>query len=288
MNTPLVSVICVSYNHARFVREAVESVLQQTYQSIELIIVDDGSTDNSAAVIADILKPYPAITFLALNKNVGYCKAFNQALTHATGAYIIDLAADDLLLSERVEAGVRTFQQLDDSYGLIFSDAEFIDEDGAHVRFHSERFPHDSIPQGDIYQSLINRYFICSPSMMFSRRLIDTLQGYDETLSYEDFDLWIRGSRQFKFQYTPQVLVKKRMVKNSMAQRQFMRADRQRNSTFRVCEKIMQLNRTTREQDELAHRILYEMKQTLKLFDGVLLWKYFSLYKKNQTLSYPE
>lgn len=288
MNAPLVSVICLSYNHARFVREAIESVLNQTYSPIELMVVDDGSTDNSVDVIKGLVAEYPSIRFLSLQENVGYCKAFNRALAQTKGEYIVDLAADDILLPGRVEEGVKSFLQLGEDYGLIFSDAEIIDEAGRHIRFHSDKFPHLNIPQGDVYQSLINRYFICSPTMMFTRKLMEALDGYDESLAYEDFDLWIRGSRAFKFHYTPKVLVKKRILKNSMARNQFIRADRQRYSTFDVCEKILQLNRTSREQAALAARIVYEMKQAIKVFDFTLVMKYFSLMRKNQSRTYPQ
>src|SRR5690606_39263364 len=117
------------------------------------------------------------------------------------------------------------FQQGGPTLGLNFTDAENITENGAHISFHSDRFPHEHVPQGSIYSHLINRYFISSPTMMFSRVLIDRLGGYDEDLAYEDFDLWIRGAREFSFSYTPSVLVKRPIVNNSMASRQFTRAD---------------------------------------------------------------
>src|SRR5687767_6161263 len=110
MIDPLVSVICLCYNQARFVREAVASVLAQTYPHVELIIVDDASTDDSAAVIRSIVQDNPAIRCLVLEKNVGNCKAFNTGLSLAKGDYIIDLAADDLLLPRRIESGVQALR----------------------------------------------------------------------------------------------------------------------------------------------------------------------------------
>jgi glycosyltransferase involved in cell wall biosynthesis len=286
MTPPWVSIICLCYNHEKFVQEAIESVLHQTYPNIELIVVDDGSTDNSADVISKLVSNYPSVSFLRLEKNIGYCKTFNRALAQTRGDFIIDLAADDILLPERVAEGVNVFQQLGDEYGLNFTDAEIVNEEGKHLRFHSDRFPHDSIPQGDCYASLINRYFICSPTMMFSRKLIDALHGYDESLAYEDFDLWIRGSRLFKFHYTPKVLVKKRSVPNSMSKNQFTRKDKQRQSTFAVCQKILELNKTQAEQRALSERITYEIKQSLKLLDFRLALKYLALRNRNQSLSY--
>jgi glycosyltransferase involved in cell wall biosynthesis len=287
MQIARVSIICLCYNHARFVEEAIDSVWQQTYDNIELIVVDDASQDNSVAIIREKLRGRPDVIFIPLPENTGNCRAFNQGLARATGDYIIDLAADDVLLPERVAEGVKALQAHGMTYGLSFSDAAWIDDAGNLLHLHSQRFPHDKVPQGDVYLPLITRYFICSPSMMFTRLLIDSLGGYDESLSYEDFDLWMRGARAFRFCYTPQVLVRKRLVRGSMAKKQFTRKDRQRYSTYRVCEKILEMNRTRAEQRALQQRIGYEMKQCLKVLDVRLVLRYMGLRRRNGGRQYP-
>jgi glycosyltransferase involved in cell wall biosynthesis len=282
-----VSIICLCYNHARFVAEAIDSVWQQTYDNVELIVVDDASQDDSVAIIREKLRARPEVVFIPLSENTGNCQAFNQGLSRATGDYIIDLAADDVLLPERVTEGVKALQTHGVTYGLNFSDAAWIDDAGNLLHLHSQRFPHNKVPQGDVYLPLITRYFICSPSMMFTRVLIDSLGGYDESLSYEDFDLWMRGARAFRFCYTPQVLVRKRVVRGSMAKKQFTRKDRQRYSTYRVCEKILEMNRTRAEQRALHVRMGYEMKQCLKVLDVGLVWRYMALRRRNGGMHYP-
>ncbi|MGC1244266.1 MAG: glycosyltransferase [Chryseosolibacter sp.] len=281
MAVPPVTVICLCYNQARFVEEAIRSVLEQTYPRIQLLVVDDASTDDSAAVIRKMVDLHPEIGFLALSVNSGNCKAFNKALVRAKGDYIIDLAADDILLPERVAVGVEALSKAGDRCGVNFTDAEWISEDGGHLYTHSARFPHHTIPQGDIYRDLISRFFICSPTMMFKRDVIVALGGYDETLAYEDFDFWIRSSRDIRYCYTPQALVKKRVVKNSMSQKQFSVFSPQLKSTFRVCEKIMLLNRNVDEQRALAGRIRYEIGVSARLLNFSLVWKYMKLYMKN-------
>lgn len=287
MQDARVSIICLCYNQARFVEEAINSALQQTYHNVELIVVDDGSQDGSAAVIREKLRAWPEVVFIPLPENTGNCRAFNQGLAHATGDYIIDLAADDVLLPGRVAEGVKALQAHGVTYGLNFTDAAWIDDAGSLLHLHSQRFPHNKVPQGDVYLPLITRYFICSPSMMFSRLLIDSLGGYDESLSYEDFDLWMRGARAFRFCYIPHVLVRKRVVRGSLAKKQFTRRDRQRYSTYRVCEKILEMNRTRAEQRALHQRIGYEMKQCLKVLDLQLLRRYMALRGKNRAQHYP-
>lgn len=286
MTAPLVSVICLCYNQSRFVAEAIQSVLQQTYSNIQLIVVDDASTDDSVAVIHRTISSFSEVQFYSLPENVGYCKAFNFGYQYAKGEFIIDLAADDVLLPDRIQEGVAAFANMDETYALNFTDASWMDEQGKHVYFHSNRFAHDSIPQGDVYENLITRYFICSPTMMFRKALMEKLNGYDETLAYEDFDLWIRGSRHFKFFYTPKVLVKKRKVKNSMSAKQFSRADEQRVSTYQVCIKIKQLNRCESERIALQKRILYEVRHCIKMLDFKLMFQYFRLWNQNRKVKY--
>lgn len=283
---PLVTVICLCYNQERFVKEAILSVLSQTYQPVQLLVVDDASTDNSVRIIREMVALHPEIVFLQLAKNVGNCKAFNHALKYAQGEYLIDLAADDVLLAERVSKGVEALSKAGREYGVNFSDACWISEDGSFLHLHSDRFPHHTVPQGNVYLELIDRFFICSPTVMFRREVIEALEGYDESLAYEDFDFWIRSSRRFFYCYTPEVLVKKRVVRNSMSQKQFSLFSSQLTSTFRACEKIMALNKSDNEQRALGRRILYEMKVALRLLHLPLLIKCALLYFRNAKLRY--
>jgi len=278
MSQPIVTIICLCYNHERFVQEALESVWKQSYPSIQLIIVDDASSDGSVGVIKKLIVNKPDVIFLEQRENQGSCRSFNRALKLAQGELFIDLAADDVLLPERVTTGVDMFQDLGHTYGLQFSDAEIIDENGKHLRYHSGKFPHACIPQGDIYKDLIDRYFICSPTMMFTRKVMEHNQGYDESLAFEDFDLWMRASRDFKFCYSPQVLVKRRVVKTSMSKNQFTKNNSQRWSTLKVCEKIKHLNRTQEEDKALRHRLTYEFLLSLKMIDIKLAFGFLKLW----------
>lgn len=262
---PLVSVICVCYNQGQFVRQAIQSALDQSYKNIELIVVDDGSTDHSVSVIRSM-----NVTLIDLKTNRGYCSAFNQGWRESKGDLIIDLAGDDELMPDRVETGVEEFAKRDQSYGVQFGDALY-----STGQRHSDRFPDP--PQGDIYKDLIRRYFISSPTMMSRRSVLTTLDGYDESLAYEDFDFWIRSSRRFKYFYTPEVFVKKRIVKGSMSERQFERGSPQQVSTYKVCEKIRALNKTPEENKALKERLRYEIRQCLRRMDLTLAGKYFRL-----------
>jgi glycosyltransferase involved in cell wall biosynthesis len=277
MNAPLVTVICLCYNQKHFVREAVESVINQSYAPVQIIVVDDASTDGSRDSINQLKRLYPQLEVLLLNENMGNCRAFNRGLALAKGEYLIDLAADDVLLPNRIKIGVDALQQAGDDYGVHFCDAELIDETGAFLNHHSDKYPHHTIPQGDIYEQVIKRYFICPPTIMFRKYVMDKLGGYDETLAYEDFDFWIRSSRHFKYTYSPEPLVKKRVVKHSLGSTQGRLFNRHALSTYRVCKKILDLNRTDEEKKALTKRIWYEIKLSLRLLNIWLAIKYSSL-----------
>jgi glycosyltransferase involved in cell wall biosynthesis len=286
LRSPKVSVICLCFNHGDYVVESMTSVLNQTYQNYELIVVDDGSSDDSAEVIERFTSQYPQIKFIRLANNQGVCKAFNIGLASSTGDFIIDLAADDLLLPQRLEKGIQTFDLLSDKYGVIFSDAEWIDKQGKHLYFHSAKFPHHTIPQGNIYKDLIEQYFICSPTMMFRSQVIQRLGGYDELLTYEDFDFWIRSSRHFNYFYCPEVSVKKRKLQNSLSHNQFKLLNKQGDATYRVCNKILELNENLAERDALQRRIYYEIRQSIRTLNLELAYKYLRLALKNKSLHY--
>ena len=278
MKTPLVSVVCLCYNHARFVEEAIQSVLNQRYSNVQLIVIDDHSTDKSIEAIDKFISGNKAVEFVPLPSNLGNCRAFNIGLEKAKGDFIIDLAGDDVLMPDRIEMGVRNLESLGKEVGVQFSDAELINENGAHLGYHSDRFRHDSIPQGDIYKEVLSRYFINSPTMMMRRQVLEELGGYDGALAYEDFDFWVRSSRICKYSYIPEPLVRRRILSTSLGQRQYRTGSDQLRSTLTVCRKAFDLNKTEDEHAALRKRIVYEMRRAMFLGEIKIGWEYWKLW----------
>jgi glycosyltransferase involved in cell wall biosynthesis len=267
MQKPLVSVVCLCYNQAMFVGEAIQSVLDQTYPHIQLIVIDDASTDNSPAIISDTVSKHPSIEYLLLPENLGNCKAFNRGLLLAKGEFIIDLAADDVFMPERIERQVEFFSTLDASYGVVFTDAVYIDARGEFLRDHYAYLFRKGllkdIPEGDVYRDVLTRYFICSPTMMVRKKVMDDLNGYDEGLSYEDFDFWVRSSRTYRYAFLDQKLTKVRRISHSMSAGWYKSGDRQLHSTYLVCRKALLLNRSPEDHRALAWRLKYELRQSV-------------------------
>jgi GT2 family glycosyltransferase len=257
------------------------------YPNIQLIIVDDASEDGSVGRITEIKSSRPETEILLLEKNVGSCAAFNLALAMATGEFVIDLAADDILLPDRIRKGVDAMVNAGAEYGVHFTDAEYIDETDNKLGIHSHTYPHSSIPQGEVYTELVKRYFICPTSLMMRTEMMRALGGYDETLDYEDFDLLIRASRMFKFIYTPDILVQKRIVPNSLSSKQDKLFSRHSRTTYLVCKKILSLNRSRSERRALSKRISYEIFFNLKLLNFDFVVRYLILLVRNAFKTYP-
>ncbi|HTE30447.1 MAG TPA: glycosyltransferase family A protein, partial [Chryseolinea sp.] len=128
MDKPLVSVICLCYNHERFVREAIESVVLQTYTPVQIIVADDASVDNSQHVIKELKERYPFLELLLLQHNLGNCKAFNKAYGLVKGKFVIDFSTDDVMLHDRIEKQVAYLENAGDQTGVVFTDASYITE----------------------------------------------------------------------------------------------------------------------------------------------------------------
>lgn len=271
--TPLVSVICLCHNHKHFVIEAIESVLQQTHPRTELIVVDDGSSDNSKQLIEQKIKEQD-IVFVDNPHSIGNCAAFNKGLRKAKGDYIIDLSADDVLLPNRIERGLLTFKRKKD-IGVEFCNVLNITIDGIEMSRHFKE--NTVIPEGDLYTQLIQSYIISAPGMMIKRAVLEKLEGYDEELSYEDFDFWIRSSRNYEYGYTDQILVKKRKVAGSLSSKQLQFRSIHQKSTLAVCRKIKSLNQSQEEDRALRKRCMYEIKMCLKSGNIQLIPNYLKL-----------
>ena len=279
-----VSVICLCYNHAKFVREAIESIFSQTYSNIQLIVVDDASTDNSIEVIRQLTIKYPSIQFISLDRNVGNCAAFNRGLGLATGEFLVDFAADDIFAPDRIEKQVGLFQKLGGSYGVIFTDASYINEQGNVIRNHYEYLVDkglvQQVPQGDVFSAIISKYFVASPTMMVRKSVLDQINGYDENLSYEDFDFWVRSSRICMYGFLNEKLTFIRKSDSSMSRGWYKIGDTQVHSTYLVCRKIISMIRTDEEKQSLLKRLRYELRQCAFSHNRIEAQLFFSLIQE--------
>lgn len=208
---PTVSIIIPVYNGARFLPEAIDSVFAQTYKDYEIIVIDDGSTDNTK----EVLEPYfDKIKYIYQN-NRGVAGAMNAGIRHAHGEYIAFLDQDDIWLPQKLAIQIN-YMANNPEIGLVYSKAHKIDEDGKLL--HLKRKDRGT-PSGDIFDKLYFRCSITSCSgVILRKRVFDTIRLFDETIKIStDYDLWLRIARRFKIAGINTPLYKQRKVHGSLS-----------------------------------------------------------------------
>ncbi|NVO85155.1 glycosyltransferase family 2 protein [Hymenobacter terrestris] len=264
---PLVTIIALCYNHARFLEAALDSILAQTYPHLEVVLVDDASTDGSADILRRYAAQNPGWQLLLLPENQNNCRAFNRGLALSKGEFVIDFATDDVLLPERITQQVAAFERFGPRCGMVYTDAELLDESGRFVRHYYRRDARGLHPRpasGLVFADVLERYFISTPTMLMRRATLDALGGYDESLSYEDFDFWVRASRDWEFQFLDIVSTQKHLHPRSKSAKSYRRHDPHLASTIVVCCKALVLCRTPEERAALVVRVRWELRQALR------------------------
>ena len=210
-DTGKVSVVTATYNMAEYLKQTIESVLNQTYQNIEHIVVDDGSQDNTSEVM-ELYANDPRVRFIRLDRNCGQTVAKNRGLIEAKGDFIAFIDADNLWKSNKLEIQFPLFSKFQKT-GVVFSDAEYIDGDGKLLP-HIPRSYHD----GWITNKLLLSNFVTFNSALVRRECIEEVGGFDEQLSMGiDWDLWLRISTCYEFAFLPEATYYYRLWANQMS-----------------------------------------------------------------------
>jgi glycosyltransferase involved in cell wall biosynthesis len=275
------------YNHEKYVVQSLNSVLNQSYKNIQLIIANDSSIDDSHKVIENWLLTHSDVIYIKNEINSGNTKTFNKALKLAKGDYIIDLAADDILLEDCIEKQLNAFLNPKfENLGIVYGNVELISENNAHIGYYypvnSNKEVIEKPASGNIYLSMLSQNSkICSVSAMIKKTVLDHLNGYDENLAYEDLDLWIRTSRLYNFDFIDSIIVQKRELENSLGSQFFKKSNsitrKINRSTYLVIKKAIALNETKIENRALLKRLHFEMDKSFQTNDFILLLKYIPL-----------
>ena len=186
--TPIVSVIIPTYNRVRMLKEAIDSVLAQDYQNVELIVVDDGSTDNTT----ELLKAYGQHLSVINQKNAGVSAARNAGIATATGHYIAFLDSDDLWLPQKLTRQVQFFNLHPEA--LICQTEEIWIRNGRRV---NPKLRHKKL-SGMIFEPSLYLCLVSPSAIMIRQPLFDKAGLFDESLpACEDYDLWLRVSCRY-------------------------------------------------------------------------------------------
>lgn len=212
---PKVSVIIPIYNHGKFIADAVNSVLQQTFQDFEIVITNDGSTDDTAEQIAKLKDRRIKIFTHPRNRGIG--TAMNTCIANSSGDYISHLNADDVYHPEKLEKQV-VYLDSHSEIGAVFSDAEIINDDGKI--FEDEPcFPRNIFQQKNRSRFEWLRYFfysgncLCHPSAMLRKECFTEIGSYDGRFhQLNDIELWTRLCKKFEIYVFPEKLVSFRLL----------------------------------------------------------------------------
>ena len=265
----LATIICIAYNQEEWIEETLESVREQDYNFRELFVVDNGSQDKTAEKIQAWVNQNStqlSVHTILLKEPKPYCRLFNEVLNKSKGRFIVDLSGDDVLFPDHISQSVRALQQAHYA-AFSFSDAYLLDGRAEITTFYKRNTAGelvDEIELSNLYEVLIRKNFICSPTVVFKAEILKKEGGYDESLYYEDFDIQIRLARKYPVIFSDHIGVLKRKHGSSMSASQYRRYDSPMlPSTVRVCSKIETLNTFPEENKALGKRVMHELKHAV-------------------------
>lgn len=265
---PLVSVVIPAYNATAYVREAVESALQQTYKNIEIIVVDDGSTDNLRETLASYVKQ--GMVRYLYQKNKGLSAARNTGIREARGEYIALLDADDMFLPNKIEKQV-AFLTAHPECDVCYCDLwHFYEgEEGKMLKLNytyysgSEVFPH-----------LLKKNFINPLTTVFRKSIFERFGYFDESIRHyaEDWDLWLRFSYGGAcFCFLPDILAKYRMRKKGSLSYDLVHEIGRRKTALFIFKRLKQ---------KMSYNEIRKLKINYLIFNHYLKLAYAHLGKR--------
>src|SRR6185369_9320882 len=199
--SPVVYVVVPSFNHARFVEATLRSIFKQSLAPIQLLVIDDGSTDGSPAIIERVLDECPFPCELLVRENRGLCATLNEGFARSRGEYFAYLGSDDLWLPEFLSARVELLSSRPKAV-LAYGHAFFIDEENRIVDSTAEWA---SYADGDARAMLLETTGPMSPTVLYRRQALED-ERWREASRLEDYDLYLRLSAAGEFAFDPRVL----------------------------------------------------------------------------------
>ncbi|MFQ5981414.1 MAG: glycosyltransferase family 2 protein [Candidatus Heimdallarchaeota archaeon] len=199
----LVSIVLPTHNRGHLISRAIKSILRQTYDNFEVIIVDDGSIDNTEPVVLSFNDS--RIRYLRRNENLGGSSARNMGIKASKGKFIAFLDSDDIWLPQKLERQMRIFEESSPKVGVVY--CEWAQFKGEKLRGH--RYIKKKVREGDIHKLIDNYdFFIPTPTILLRKSCLEKTGLFDERFrAQEDFDLLIRLSRHYHFRYIKTPLV---------------------------------------------------------------------------------
>jgi glycosyltransferase involved in cell wall biosynthesis len=210
------------YNGERFLRQAVESILNQTFPDFEFIVVDDGSTDGTAEILSGYAGADPRICVIT-QENRGLIQSLNRAIGVAQGEYMARMDADDISMPERLAVQVR-WLDAHPQVAVLGTRYDEIDEHSKVVR-RGNRYVGSALVERALLQG--NSSVFCHGSVMFRRACFERVGGYREQFKHaEDYDLWLRMAEHYELDNLAETLYQHRLRLDSVSFEYFLQQQR--------------------------------------------------------------
>lgn len=217
---PLVTIIIPAYNHEKYVEQALLSAINQTYENIEVIVIDDGSSDTTPLLIERIINSCSRgrdIIFIR-QENQGLSKTLNKAINLANGSFVQFLASDDAYLPEKTTKCLAALLATSPEVAAVYSDGYLINADGEKTRRFSDKYlkPLSS----NTHRELLLGNWVPALGVLYKKEVLTKLGGFDESLKVEDYDFLLRLTDSYKIISIPEKLFLYRWHENNYSNSQ--------------------------------------------------------------------
>ncbi|MCP4649291.1 MAG: glycosyltransferase [PVC group bacterium] len=211
MSNPLISVLMPAYNAKQYIKEAIESIINQTFKDFEFIIIDDNSKDNTWDIIQEYAHKDSRIVALKNDENLKLSKTLNKGLAQAKGKYIARMDADDISVPDRFQKQINYMERYPE-VGILGGAMELRDINDKFIGIRKYSVMDEKI------KKYIYRYCpFCHPAIMLKKDVLNQVGGYNEQWNpAEDYDLYFRIGKITKFANLKDILIKYRVVPQSM------------------------------------------------------------------------
>jgi glycosyltransferase involved in cell wall biosynthesis len=210
MAFPMVSVVMSVLNAEKFLSETLDSILDQSFRDFEVILIDDGSTDDTPTILERWRLKDSRITVLS-QQNRGLVESLNRGCSQARGKYIARMDADDVALPDRFRLQV-DFMEAHSEVGVLGGNVELMNANGRLLGIKSDF----ALSNEEIQAALIQRCTFCHPTVFIRRSTFLAVRGYRMVRDAEDYDLWLRIAEQAEMANLPDVLIRYRFHKSQV------------------------------------------------------------------------
>ncbi|WP_291142712.1 glycosyltransferase [Flavobacterium sp. UBA7680] len=215
MSYPLVSIIVPTYDRTEFLKLTIESIINQTYKNLEIIVIDDGTPNDKNLLLCQTFKE---VKYIKIENSGGPAKPRNTGINLAKGKYIAFIDDDDLWLPNKIETQVNILEQ-NPEFGLIHGCCQVINENGILQSQIAGRPGSIDVKHGNVSMKMMGNWTLMTPSVLLNKSIVDKVGLFNEKMpsAGEDAEYWIRCSFFTKFYYVDEPLVQYRVHNNNIS-----------------------------------------------------------------------